>query len=176
MIGINFFLKIYKSLNNISEERILYRNLIFNQSTNLIIMKKIFFVLFVSVLFSCKKDKKCNQDMGGIAGTYGVTAIGYKVNASAAEQDWLDDPNQTEVCAKDDQMELNANGTARFVDAGVKCNPAGDYSSTWSVSGSTITVDGDPATIQSFNCSTLVVTATNIITAGDQIKVTNTRL
>ena len=114
--------------------------------------------------------------MGGIAGTYRATAIVYKANAGAPDQDWLNDPNYTDACAKDDQLVLNANGIASFVDAGVKCSPPGDDTSTWSVSGSTIIVDSDPATIQSFNCSTMVITASNIITPGDKITVTYTRL
>ena len=113
--------------------------------------------------------------MAGISGTYRATAVGYKMNASATEQDvynqWF-----TEACEKDDQITLNANGTFTFTDAGVKCNPDGGYSGTWSLSGSTITIDGDPATIQSFSCSNMVITATGVIQPGDQLRVTYTRL
>ena len=113
--------------------------------------------------------------MNGISGTYRITAIGYKANASAAEQDYYNF-FFTDACEKDNQVVLNANGTASFVDAGVKCAPAGDFTSTWSVNGSTITIDGDAANIQSFNCSTLVVTGTGVFTANDQLKLTYTRL
>ena len=113
--------------------------------------------------------------MAGISGTYRLTAVGYKTNASATEQDaynwWF-----TEACEKDDQITLNANGTFTYTDAGVKCNPDGGYTGTWSLSGSTITVDGDPATIQSFSCSSLVIVGTGAIQPGDQIRFTYTRL
>jgi len=138
-------------------------------------MKRILFVLLVSVLFSCKKDKKCNQDMAGIAGTYRITAVTYKASAGAPEQDYYTTVF-TDACERDDQVTFGATGTYTFTDAGVKCVPPGDYTSTWSSTGSSMTIDGDPATIQSFNCSTLVITGTGFITAGDQIKLTFTRL
>jgi hypothetical protein len=137
-------------------------------------MKKAFLlILLVSVFFSCKKDNKtCNQDMAGIAGTYKVVAITYKLNSAAPEQDFF---STLDACKKDDLTVLNASGGLTYTDAGTKCAPAGDYASTWSVSGSTITINGDPYTIQSFNCSTMVVTASGQITAGDLTKVTLAR-
>ncbi len=56
-------------------------------------MKKL--VVFVFLVFSfasCKKDKDsgytCTQDMAGFSGTYKVTAVSYKANTAAAEQDF----------------------------------------------------------------------------------------
>lgn len=113
--------------------------------------------------------------MAGISGTYRLTAVGYKMNATATEQP-VYDQWVTEACEKDDQITLNANGTFTYTDAGVKCNPDGGYTSTWSLNGSTITVDGDPATIQSFSCSSLVIIGTDVLTPGDQVRFTYTRL
>ena len=137
-------------------------------------MKKILVVFLIPILFSCKKDKTCNQDMAGIAGTYKVTAVGYKANASAQEEDRYN-YFFSDACERDDLFAFHANGTFTFTDAGVKCVPPGDYSGTWSLNGSTMTIDGDLATIQSFNCSALVITGTGVLTPGDQIRVTYTR-
>ena len=41
--------------------------------------------------------------------------------------------------------------------------------------GSTIVIDSDSYTIQSFDCTTLVVTSSNVLAAGDQLKVTLVR-
>jgi hypothetical protein len=112
--------------------------------------------------------------MAGIAGTYRVTAVKYKASSSSAEQDYYNfvfsDP-----CERDDTHTFNANGTYIFTDAGTKCVPPGDFTSNWTLSGNTMTVDGDPGNIESFNCSTLVVSSTDAIIVGDKITVTFTR-
>src|SRR5687768_18413766 len=105
-------------------------------------MKKlIVFVLAVSLLVSCKKDEVCNQDMAGVSATYRITAVTYKANSTAPEQDFY---NQffTDACERDDLIILNSNGTYVFTDAGVRCVPPGDDNGTWSISGNTITIDG----------------------------------
>lgn len=135
---------------------------------------KLLILICAAFLFSCKKDSKtCNKDMAGIAGSYRITAIGYKASAGAAETDVL--ATYLDACERDDISVLNANGTLTYTDAGTKCSPAGDYSSTWSVTGSTIVIDSDSYTIQSFDCTTLVVTSSNVLAAGDQLKVTLVR-
>ena len=138
--------------------------------------KLVLFVLCVSLFTACKKnkDKTCTQDMAGISGSHRITAVTYKASASATEQNYYD-ILYPDACEKDDVVTFKSDGTYTFTDAGVKCDPAGDDSGTWGVSGNTITVDGDLFTIASFNCSTLVVSITDFATAGDEIKYTFTR-
>lgn len=137
-------------------------------------MKKIFVFLLGIALFSCKKDKHCNQDMGGASGPYRVTAAKYKASASSTEQDYLTTlfPN---ACERDDIVTLNANGNYTLTDAGVKCSPAGDDTGTWSINSTTFTIDGDPYTVASFDCSGMVITQSNYFTTGDQMKITLTK-
>jgi Lipocalin-like domain len=141
-------------------------------------MKRIaVFILLVTVLFSCKKNdnKTCNQDMAGIAGTYKVTAATYRLSSGTPEQDVFNNSFYLDPCEKDDLTILSANGNLTYTDAGTKCSPAGDRTSTWSLSGSTITIEGKAFIIQSFSCTTLIVTTSDFATAGDQVKVTFTR-
>jgi len=138
-------------------------------------MKKlIIFVLAVSFLTSCKKDETCNQDMAGISATYKITAVTYKSNSGAAEQDYY---NQffSDPCERDDLIILISNGTYTITDAGVKCVPPGDDNGIWSLSGNTLSIDGEATAIQSFNCSALVLAWTDFFVGGDQIKLTLSR-
>jgi hypothetical protein len=137
-------------------------------------MKKFFFVLLVSVFFSCKKDKTCNKDMAGISGTYRITAFLYKATSASAETD-IYVQEVPDACDRDDTYTFSANGTVIFTDAGVKCAPPNDDTGTWSVAGNTMIVDGSPNTIHSFNCSTLVFIETDYNMAGDQLRIVLTR-
>jgi len=139
-------------------------------------MKKTFLSsLVLLTLLSCGKDKdECNKDTASISATYKVTAVKYKLTSSSAEVDYY---NQfyTEACEKDDRIILAANGTATLVDAGIKCTPAGDDVTTWSVSGNTLTLDGDPLNIESFDCSTLAISESNAMTTGDKVIIVLTK-
>ena len=141
--------------------------------------KSIIFCLALSLFFSCKKDKDgggstCKQDMAGISGTYKITSVTYKTSSTAAEQDYytlfFPDP-----CERDDVYNLKANGTYTFTDAGVKCSPPGDFSGNWNVNGNVGNIDGYSITIQSFNCSSLVIVWPDYFSFGDQVKFTFTR-
>lgn len=125
------------------------------------------------ILLSCgDKDGKpgiCVTNMSSIAGNYKTIAVQYKASANAAEQDFF---VLLKACEKDDIIKLNANGTAEYTDAGVQCNPNSSYTSTWSVNGSNITMDGETGAIKLFDCKKLVVTTSGAIVAGDQITVT----
>jgi len=141
-------------------------------------MKKlsVFLVLLVIAL-SCKKNKdknSCPTDMTSLAGVYKVTAYTYQTSASAPPQDYY---NQVfpDSCERDDLITLNQNGNYIYTDAGMVCSPAGDAQGTWSVSGTTITIDLTPSTIASFDCKNLVLTNSNVITTGDKENITFTR-
>lgn len=136
------------------------------------IMKKIILsaTTLVAILVACKKDPiTCTTNMASIAGSYKITAAKYKASSSATEQDFF---ATLPACEKDDIIKLNANGTADYQDAGTACTPNSSYSSTWSLSGNTITMDGTPGTIQLFDCKKLVVTGTGALVPGDILTVT----
>jgi hypothetical protein len=133
-------------------------------------MKKLFLsaIILSTIGMSCKKEDSapiiCTTNMTSIAGSYKTTAIRYKANSLAPEQDFfviLDD------CEKDDLIKLNANGTANYQDAGNTCSPNGSYLSTWSLSGNTIIIDGMQGVIQFFDCKKLVISASGVFAPGD---------
>jgi len=141
-------------------------------------MKKILLYSLVILLFTtCKKDKdeNCTLSVSAAAGSYRVTAVTYRQTPTSSEQDYYNTlfPNP---CERDDTFTFNANGTYNYVDAGIKCAPPGDSQGTWSLSGNTVTIDGDPGNVQSFNCSTWVVSVNDNIVVGDRLTITFTRL
>lgn len=131
-------------------------------------MKKILLLATfgIFVMSSCNKDDdNCETNVTTVSGTYKLTSLKYK----ASGQPEVDLFAFMDACEKDDLTVLNANGTYAYQDAGTACDPNGSFSGTWSLSGSTITVDGDTGTLQSFDCSTLVFYVED---AGDRLTFT----
>ena len=121
-------------------------------------MKKIILSLFVlsTVLISCKKDSKnCDLNSGNVVGTYRLTAYTYKANTAATV---VDEYALLQPCEKDDRIIFNANSTTTYTDAGVVCSPSGNSTGTWSLSGSSMTLDGDIYVVASFSCSGMTLT------------------
>lgn len=142
-------------------------------------MKRISFltgILFLAFA-SCKKDKEdssCTLSAASIAGNYKITAVTYKASASTPEANYYDQ-FFNEDCEKDDILTLNTNNTFIYSDAGVTCSPDGSYDGSWSLSGNTVTVDGDAGTVENFTCNSFLVSASGILSADDKISVTYTR-
>jgi hypothetical protein len=135
-------------------------------------MKKIFLIATVALLglSSCDKDDDdCEQNMAGVSGTYKLTAMKYRPSGSTNEIDLY---AFLEACEKDDLTVLNANGTYAYQDAGTVCDPNGSFNGTWTMSGSSITVDGESGTIQSFDCDNIVFYTED---SGDRITFTYVR-
>ena len=134
-------------------------------------MKKLLFsvTLAALTLISCKKDKDCETSTASLSGNYRQTAIKYKQTPSSTEQDVF---ANLPACEKDDILVLNSNGSYNYQDAGTVCTPNGSFSGTWSYSGSTITINGEAATIQSFDCSSLVIYIENQLAPGDRVTTT----
>lgn len=143
-------------------------------------MKKI--ILFSTVLLvalsSCKKDKastSCNKTMADIAGTYSIVKIEIGFGGT-----FVNITDSLDACEKDDKLTLNANGTTAYMDQGTVCSPAGDDSGTWSIDANgKMTIDDNggnsdvsKATITSFDCTTLVLTAEDSSTPGEQGRIT----
>ena len=142
-------------------------------------MKKLSLLLLLPALFfACKKEDHknatCTTDVPSISGSYKVTAYTYKASASSPEQDYFN-IIFSDACERDDVLTFNSNGNWQLKDAGVVCSPSGDDNGAWSLSGSTMSMDGEPTTIESFDCKNLVLVETDVITTGDKLKITLTR-
>ena len=129
-------------------------------------MKKSLLFLSLSLLLfgSCKKVDKCKTNVAKIAGSYKVTSAKYKSTPASTESDLL---ILLDACEKDDIEVLNENGSYTHQDAGTSCTPSGTYTGSWTLSGNSLTIDGEVSTITSFDCSTLVFTVSNYFTSGD---------
>lgn len=119
-------------------------------------MKKVLLGMVVlAALASCKKDeKKCDLNSTNILGSYKVTASVYKENNSTPE---VNEFANWDACQKDDVTTLNSNGSAIATDAGTVCDPNGTYTSTWALVGDRLTIDGEVATVTSFDCGGMTV-------------------
>ena len=128
---------------------------------------------FLTVLFfsACKKEEdnnSCTTSVASLSGTYKVVAATYTAPGLPNQDAYA----MLDACEKDDLQVLNANGSFTYQDAGTVCNPNGTYTGTWSLSGSTITLDGEVGTIQSFNCDRLVIYASVGFITGDKLTTT----
>lgn len=128
---------------------------------------------------ACKKDKvtSCEKTMADIAGTY--TVVKLEIGISGV---FTDITNELEPCEKDDKLILNSNGTSTYQDLGLACDPPENSSGTWSIDGSgKMTIDDgggsgsadiSTATINSFDCTTLVLTGTDDSFPGGEFRLT----
>ena len=132
--------------------------------------------LIIFALVSCKKDKDeptCVVSTASVTGNYKITAGTYKQTPSSADLDFF---ASLDACEKDDIYGFAASGVLNYQDAGTVCSPNGSYSGTWSLSGTTmLNLDGELTTIQSFTCSTLIITLADFITTGDKLTITFVR-
>lgn len=137
-------------------------------------MKKLLIITsaLVVVFSSCKKDDPlptCNLDNNGILGGYKVTSILYKANATAPE---LDIFALYDACEKDDIITFVSNGVYTVTEGATSCTPTNADSGTWSLSGSTLTLDGtEGGVVSNFSCSGFTMTQT-IASTGEVTKVT----
>lgn len=142
------------------------------------ILKSAFAALTLSsLLLACKKDTPaepdCSLSLNGLAGKYKLTKMQYKRDASAPEVDYL---QFMDDCEKDDVVELKNNGTYTYTDGGTVCDPNGNDTGTWSISGNTINGDGTvDGTVSSYDCKTLVYYGTSIYLPGDKMTFTITK-
>jgi Lipocalin-like domain len=120
-------------------------------------MKKIILSVFVlsTVLVSCKKDdKNCDLNAGNFVGSYKVSAISYKANTATPV---VDEYATLPACQKDDVITFNANNTSNYTDAGTVCTPNGSDVGVWTLSGGSVTLDGDVYAVASFSCSGMTI-------------------
>ncbi len=123
-----------------------------------------------AINFSCKKKDKvdnCNLTEANFVGAYKVESVTYKMSATSPEIDGtslLFDP-----CELDDVTTFNSNHTYAYSDAGTQCAPPGDDTGIWSLSGSTLTFDGQQQNIDVFDCNGFTISQTDYDTPGDKI-------
>src|SRR6185437_4864251 len=139
-------------------------------------LSRYFFVALIATsLFSCKKDnsnKSCSLSEASLVGTYKIGAVKYKASASSPE---VDATSMSDACSLDDLQTYKSDHTLVYVDAGVKCDPPGDGTSTWSLSGNTLTAGTQSGTITSFDCSGFTITQSDFMPSGDSFIVTFTK-
>jgi len=115
----------------------------------------LFLFFVISGIISCQKNKETGT-VAPIAITKETLAGSYKL--TAATTGGISVYNNLEDCQKDDISKLNADFTAAYIDAGIKCNPPGDDVGTWNlVSSKKIVIIGQEADIVSYDGKTLVV-------------------
>jgi len=130
-------------------------------------------ILLAFVLLSCDKNKPepCTINTSSIAGSYKITAMGYKSSPTAVEVDYLN-VILDEPCRKDDVLTFRTNSTYTSADVGIVCASSGTRNGSWSLSGNNMIIDGDQTIIESFDCKTLIIANTDTQVAGDKLRIT----
>ncbi len=120
-------------------------------------------VLALFVIFNaCKKSDNTTstgptnaRTVQNFSGTYNLTAL--KATVLGVSINLLD---SLPACEKDNEIQLNENLSAQFIDSGIQCNPPSDSTGTWSLSSNTDTlyVAGSANFINSWDGTTLMLT------------------
>jgi hypothetical protein len=128
-------------------------------------------VIAILLAVSCKKSSSNSSSITvqNLAGTYTLTALTVTI-PPLPPQSIID---SVPTCQRDDEYKLNTDLTYDYIDAGTKCNPPGDGTGVWSLSGNTITIDTTQSTIQKFDGRTLVIN-TNVNFMGIAATTTET--
>jgi hypothetical protein len=136
-------------------------------------LSRYFFVaLMAATLFSCKKDnsnKNCSLSEASLVGSYKIGSVKYKASASSPE---VDATSMVDACSLDDLETFKSDHTLIYTDAGVKCDPAGDGTAAWSLSGNSLTAGGNVGVVSAFDCSGFTVTQSDALAAGDSFIIT----
>ena len=113
-------------------------------------------LLIIAGLAGCKKttfnDIPVTTD--NLVGSYKITAVTGKTGSYPEFSIYS---QVLTPCQQDDIYTLSANFDAIYTDAGTKCSPAGDETSTWSLSGNVITIRNIAGTIDHYDGKTLIV-------------------
>ena len=131
-------------------------------------------VLSAVIIFSCKKNKpdtksNCDLTEANLIGTFGYDSVRYKASPSSPA---VDAASLVDSCSLDDVVTLTSNHMLTYTDAGIKCNPAGDGTGTWSLSGTTLTLEGQAAHIDNFTCGKFTAAQPDFFQAGDTLLIT----
>lgn len=127
-----------------------------------------------TLFFSCKKEDSkptaCSINMTSLAGSYKLTALQYKSDASSAPLDYL---QFMDDCERDDIIILKDDGTYITNDLGIVCTPSEEAQGVWQVKGNVLTSDGVfNGTIASYDCKTMIYYTDNALKPGDRLTFT----
>jgi hypothetical protein len=122
-------------------------------------------LLVVTAVSGCVKNSDVlTINKTNLIGTY--TIVSEKAKATgAAEQDVTS--KYYEPCEMDDQVTLNSDLTATYIDAGTKCSSNIGGTDTWDLNGNIFTISGEDYTIISLTRSTLVYSQTVTVSGID---------
>lgn len=124
--------------------------------------------------FACKKEVRTVLPAAtkeNIAGSYKFTSITGK-SGTSAEVNIID--TYLTACQKDDLQQFKVDLTYNYIDAGVKCTPAGDDNGAWSLpAAGKMMINGVNFDIVSFTGPVLVISTTQTI-SGASVLVTFT--
>jgi hypothetical protein len=162
-------------LNNKKLILLLWKKSITHKNTFMKILRYMMVALIATSLFSCKKDnnkndnKDCALSEANLGGTYKLGSVKYKASASSPE---IDATSMVDACSLDDLETFKSDHSLVYVDAGVKCDPPGDGTDTWALSGNSLTAGGNVGTITSFNCTGFTISHADFMQSGDSLIVT----
>jgi Lipocalin-like domain len=132
-------------------------------------------VTFLIVFYACKKTGNSStaanaRTVQNFSGTYNLTAL--KASILGLTIDLYD---SLPPCEQDNEVQLDSNLTAHFIDSGTPCVPPSDSTGTWSLSSNTDTiyVAGSANLITSWDGTTLVLVGNQSI-SGVTAAVTTT--
>ena len=125
-------------------------------------LKPVSLILFTALFFTaCKKEKTSTEiTKENISGTYVLKAATATTALTGSQT--LNLYDMMLPCEKDDQVTLKTDFTVLYTDAGTKCEEPGDDTGTWNLAGNIITLDGETATIEKFDGTTLVITSEGV--------------
>jgi hypothetical protein len=115
-------------------------------------------IVLFPLTYACKKSDtngSSAKTVQNLSGSYGLADL--TVTYSGLTLDLYD---SLPACEKDNTIQLETNGTAQFIDAGMQCVPPSDSSGTWSLSpnGDSLYIQGSGNLIKSWDGKTLVLT------------------
>jgi type II secretory pathway component GspD/PulD (secretin) len=125
-------------------------------------MRKFVLTLSAIILFiafnACKKSSSGTSNartVQNFSGSYNLTALTAVVAGVS-----FDVYDTLPPCEKDNIIQLEASGTANFVDANTKCVPPSDSTGVWSLSANTDTlyIAGSASFIKTWDGKTLILT------------------
>jgi hypothetical protein len=142
-----------------------------------VFMRKIIFAALILglilVINACSKSSSSSSNartVQNLSGSYMITAL--SASLSGLTINLFD---SLPPCEQDNIIQLNTDGSAKFIDAGTKCVPPSDSSGTWSLSQNTDTIyiAGSASFIKSWDGTTLVVNNSEMV-SGFPVTATTT--
>ncbi|HMH31970.1 MAG TPA: lipocalin family protein [Puia sp.] len=110
-------------------------------------------LLAISFIACTKSSNNPEITVANLTGTYKLTGLVWvHANITINVYDSLD------ACEKDNLIQLNADSSLKFIDAGTVCTPPADGSGTWHLSKDSLYFQDQASKIKSFDGKTLVLT------------------